>query len=302
MDNVATQSSRPPRFGVAVQSRNGPHGTDPFFEDLLAGMEETLDPHGASVFLRRFSSYQQELDTYPLWAESGEVDVVVIVDSQEADDRAERCRQLGLPVVILGGPRHEGASLVDVDNSGAMEMAVKYLAGLGHAIIARVSGPGHLHHTKARSIAYEQALASHSVAGYSVEGDYSAESGSQRTREILSAHVIPTAVVYDNSVMAVAGLAAVHDLGLVVPRDLSILAWDDGPDCRLSTPPISVVSLDVYELGRILAEVLMRTFAGAVQTVVHVPTGQIIQRGSTAKWPSAGSGQSPPDPALTSAV
>ncbi|WP_142056894.1 LacI family DNA-binding transcriptional regulator [Pseudarthrobacter sp. B4EP4b] len=298
MDNLTPGTTAAPRFAIAVQSKNGPHGTDPFFEELLTGMEEALDQHGATVFLRQFSSYQDELDAYPLWAESGAVDAVVVVDSQDEDSRAGLCVKLGLPVVVLGGPAGDGVSLVDVDNSGAMEMAVDFLADLGHKTIGRVSGPAHLHHTKSRSLAFEQALAARDVTGLSAEGNYSAESGAARTRDMLSGAKRPTAIVYDNSIMAVAGLEAARRLGLKVPEEVSLLAWDDGPHCRLADPPLSVVSLDVYELGRIVAAVLMQTYSGALQTVVHVPTARIVQRGSTSGWPSAGSDSKLADPAL----
>jgi DNA-binding LacI/PurR family transcriptional regulator len=298
MDNPASARPRPPRFGIAVQSKNGPHGTDPFFEDLLTGMEEALDRHGATVFLRQFNSHREESDAYPHWAASGDVDAVVVVDSRDADTRAERCLELGLPVVVLGGPPAKGASLVDVDNSGAMEMAVDFLAGLGHKVIGRVSGPAHLHHTKSRSLAFDRALAPRAVRGLSVEGDYSAESGALRTRELLTAADRPTAIIYDNSIMAVAALSAAQGLGLNVPEEVSLLGWDDGPHCRLAEPPLSVVSLDVYELGRIVADVLMQTYSGALQTIVHVPTGRIVQRGSTTEPPGAGPALRPADPAL----
>ncbi len=252
-------------------------------------MEEALDQYEATVMLRQFASHEEELGAYPRWAESGDVDAVVVVDSQEDDARARLCLQLGLPAVILGGPASAGVSLVDVDNSGAMELAVNFLAGLGHRNIGRISGPAHLHHTMARTQAFDRALTAGNVRGSSLDGDYSAESGSARTREMLTAADRPTAVIYDNGVMAVAGLSAVQSLGLSVPQDVSLLAWDDGPHCRLADPPLSVVSLDVYALGRIVADVLMQTFSGALQTLVHVPTARIIQRGSTASWPVAGS-------------
>lgn len=289
MDTLPTGSGLHPRFAIGVQNKNGPHGTDPYFEELLTGMEEALDQHGATVILRQFSSYQDELDSYPRWAESGDVDAVVVVDSQDDDSRARLCLELGLPVVVLGGPTTPGVSLVDVDNSGAMEMAVDFLAGLGHKSLGRVSGPGHLHHTRARSLAFDRALARRAINGFSVEGDYSAPSGAAQTHQLLTAPNRPTAIVYDNSIMAVAGMSAAQTLGMNVPGDVSLLAWDDGPHCRLSHPPFSVVSLDVHELGRIVAEVLMKTYSGALQTIVHVPTARIIQRGSTAAWTSTGS-------------
>jgi len=301
MNNLPPGPDPHPRFAIGVQSKNGPHGTDPYFEELLTGMEEALDEYNATVMLRQFGSYQDELDAYPRWAESGDVDAVVVVDSQEDDARATLCLQLGLPVVVLGGPVTAGASLVDVDNSGAMEMAVKFLAGLGHKTVGRISGPAHLHHTMARSTAFDRALKAGHITGFSLEGDYSAESGAVRTRQMLTGPDRPSAIVYDNSIMAATGLTAAKALGLKVPQDVSLLAWDDGPHCRLSDPPLSVVSLDVYALGRIVAEVLMRTHAGALQTVVHVPTAHVIQRGSTATWPDAGpdAPAGSTDPALT---
>lgn len=297
MDFDASTNDRPPRFGIAVQSRSGPHVSDPFFEELLAGMEEELDRHGATVFLRQFTSSEDELKAYPLWARSGAVDAVVLADAMDGDTRAAVCIDAGLPAVILGGPPEPGVSLVDVDNSGAMEMAVDFLTGLGHRFLGRVSGPAHLHHTKARSTAFEGALARKNLTGVSVEGDYTSVSGALRTKELLTAAERPTAIIYDNGVMAVAALAAVRELGLTVPEDVSLLAWDDGPHCRLADPPLSVVSLDVYELGKIAAELLMETYSGSIQTIVHVPTGRVVIRGSTSPWKGAGPDPQGPEPA-----
>ncbi|MBF6673172.1 MULTISPECIES: LacI family DNA-binding transcriptional regulator [Glutamicibacter] len=286
MDNVAARTSPGPRFALAVQMKNGPHDPDPFFEELLLGLEQALDQHDASVLLRRFGSAAEELAAYRDWASSGMLNAVIIADIAENDERVLRCRELGLPVVVLGGPHIEGVSLVEVDNSGAMLMAVEHLAGLGHQRLGRVSGPAQLHHTQARTRAFGEALARFGIAGTSLEGSYSPGSGAQRIRELLGADPRPSAIIFDDTLMAVGGLAAARELGLRIPQDLSILAWDDSPDARLAEPPISVVSLDVFELGQRLAQVLLRTHAGDLQTVVHVPTARIVVRGSTAAPPA----------------
>lgn len=277
------QQTRSPRIGIAVRRSDSPQGTNPFYEALLAGMEERLDEHGASVVLSLFDSAEEELAAYPRWAEQGDLDAVVLVDLAEGDQRLEQCRSVGLPVAVLGLPYAEGASLVDVDNSEAMTMAVDFLVGEGHRDIARVSGPAWLTHTAARTTAFDEAIARAGCTGRTVEGDYSPESGAAATRQLLADPAQrPTAVVFDNDLMAVAALQVAQDLGLSVPHDVSLLAWDDSPPCRLSDPPLSVVSRDVHELGETLASVVLDTYRGKLQRVVHAASAQIVVRGSTA--------------------
>lgn len=282
MGQPAASTRSAPRFALAIQRSDAPHGTNPFYEALTAGMEEALDEHGATVVLRLFDSPTAELEAYTSWAEGGDVDGAVIVDLVDGDPRLDRCRALGLPFVVLGGAAPTDASLVEVDNSAAMTMAVEFLVELGHREIARVSGPARLTHTLERTEAFEVALHEAGVTGRSLEADYSMESGARATRELLSgAGTRPTAIVYDNDLMALAGLDVARELDLTVPEQLSLLAWDDSPPCRLAEPPLSVVSRDVHELGALLARVLLDIHGGQFRRVSHAASAQIIPRGST---------------------
>ncbi|HWC23582.1 MAG TPA: substrate-binding domain-containing protein [Flexivirga sp.] len=281
-DNVAVA----PRFAIGVQRSDAGHGTNPFYEALLAGLEAALDEHGASIVLRLFVSEEEELAEFERWAGVPELAGVVLVDLAEGDRRVDRCRELGLPAVVLGGQIEEATeriSVVDVDNSAAMTTAVEFLVGLGHRVLGRVSGPQRLSHTGARTAAFDEAVARAGVVGSTVEGDYSSRSGVACVRELLAIPERPTAIIFDNDLMAVAALEVVGELGLAVPQDVSFLAWDDSPPCRLADPPLSVVSRDVHELGRILASVLLDMHRGELQTIVHAAGAQIVQRGTTAR-------------------
>ena len=68
-------------------------------------------------------------------------------------------------------------------------------------------------------------------------------------QQLLTGSRVPTAVVYDNDLMAIGGLAAAKELGVAVPDQLSVIAWDDTAVARLATPPLSVVTVDVHGLG-----------------------------------------------------
>ena len=279
----SVRSARPPQFGLVLHRPPTERSNQPFYDNFLAGLEETLDLHGASIFVQMTRSRREENETYPRWARERLVDAVVVVDPVQDDPRTAVCASLGIPVVVLGeGVCGAQASIVQVDNGSAMRTAVDFLVSLGHRVIGRVSGPADLLHTRSRTLAFDEAARAAGVTGWSVEGDYGSQSGAERTRELLALDPTPSALIYDNDVMAVAGLAVAADLKIEVPGLLSLLAWDDSARCRLADPPLSVVSRDVHELGQMVAEALLGTQTAEVASVVHMPKACIVARGTTA--------------------
>jgi DNA-binding LacI/PurR family transcriptional regulator len=279
------RTARAPQFGVVLHRPPTERSNQPFYDSFLAGLEETLDLHGAGVFVQIASSREEENETYPRWAGEDLVDAVVIVDPVRDDPRTALCASLGIPVVVVGeGVRGAQASIVEVDNDSAMRTAVDFLVALGHRVIGRVSGPADLLHTRSRTLAFDTVVEEAGVTGWSVEGDYRAKSGADCTRELLDRTPTPSALIYDNDVMAVAGLAVAAERKIDVPAQLSLLAWDDSARCRLADPPLSVVNRDVHELGQIVAEALLGTQATEVASVVHTPQARIVPRGTTAPF------------------
>lgn len=270
------------RVGLALLPADDDGALEPFYADLLAGMEEELDAHGASVFVHVVPDLDAELVAYRRWAREGLVDAVVISDLVEDDPREQTCRELGLPSVLLGGEPGDGRWVVDYDNDAAMRTAVQFLAELGHRRIGWVSGPQRYRHTQLRGTAFGEAVAAAGVTGVHREGDYGDASGAARTAELLALPEPPTAIVYDNDLMPLAGLREATRQGVRVPEDLSVLAWDDSAGVRISHPPLSVVSRDVHELGALTAEVLLRAVAGGPPGTTRTPGVRVVPRGSTA--------------------
>jgi DNA-binding LacI/PurR family transcriptional regulator len=145
-----------------------------------------------------------------------------------------------------------------------------------------VAGPDRLFHTGTRSRSFQRHVAAAGAVGRTAQGDYSADSGAAALRTLLTEDPGITAVMFDNDVMAVAALAEASALGLRVPEDLSLLAWDDSPECQLARPPLSVVARDIRGLGLRLAEVLLEPEPARV---VHTRGAVIVPRGSTAARP-----------------
>jgi LacI family repressor for deo operon, udp, cdd, tsx, nupC, and nupG len=111
-----------------------------------------------------------------------------------------------------------------------------------------------------------------------------AASGHAATVELLQAGLRPTAIVYDNDLMALSGLQAARGLGVDVPGELSVVAWDDSALCQLAVPALSAMSHDVERIGELAATAVLGTFepAGSA-TVLEAPRARIVARSSTAR-------------------
>ncbi|EOD59128.1 substrate-binding domain-containing protein, partial [Amycolatopsis vancoresmycina] len=85
----------------------------------------------------------------------------------------------------------------------------------------------------------------------------------------------------DTDDLAVAALAAARELGLAVPRDLSVVSWDDTPLCRLVRPALTAIRRPLAELGSLAAAVLHDVLAGERASDVCASRPRLITRGST---------------------
>ncbi|WP_344791374.1 substrate-binding domain-containing protein [Gryllotalpicola daejeonensis] len=292
-------TSRGAASAVGIVLRRSPRqlAAEPFYGELIGGLEEVLAPTGRQVLMQVVDGMPRELESYRRWAANGAVGAVVLVDLVPDDPRPELIVSLGLPGIILGEPE-PGTGLATVRNAGYEPMvdAVSRLVALGHTRIARVTGPAAFMHTQERTRAYLDTAASLGISATLEVGDYSGESGADATRRLLAAPVPPTAIIYDNDVMAIAGLAAATELGVAVPGALSILAWDDSQFCRLTTPPVSAMSHDVHARGALAAHVLLEVLDGQAPRDVLAEAPVFVARGSTAAAPTGAA------PAMSAAV
>ncbi|MFJ1584163.1 substrate-binding domain-containing protein [Streptomyces sp. NPDC088197] len=92
----------------------------------------------------------------------------------------------------------------------------------------------------------------------------------------------PTAILYDHDLMAVAGLSVAAEMGLAVPRDVSLLAWDDSQLCQLTPLKLSAMSHDVFGFGAEVARRLLTVLKGGTPATGPVATPVLTPRESTA--------------------
>ncbi|MCK2213478.1 LacI family transcriptional regulator [Actinomadura sp. ATCC 31491] len=262
-------------------------GVEPFFMELISGIEGVLADRSYALLLQVVTSHQQESEVYRRWWGESRIDGVFLVDLRTSDTRVGELERLGMPVVVIGHPSESGSlSSIWSDDGQAVRETVGYLVALGHRRIARVAGLPELVHTAVRDRAFAEAC--QGVAEpVTVHTDYTGEEGARATRRLLSAPDRPTAIIYDNDIMAVAGLSVAQEMRVEVPRDLSIVAWDDSPLAQVVRPPLTALTRDIPAYGAHAAQRLLALIAGESVPPYEDQAAALTPRGSTGPAPAS---------------
>ncbi|WP_328719868.1 LacI family transcriptional regulator [Streptomyces sp. NBC_00247] len=287
----ALTRARADTVGLALSRPARMLGVEPFFMELISGIESELSDGGCALLLQMVSGPAHELEVYRRWWGEGRVDGVFLADLRgrsavhgEPDPRVTGVAGLGLPAVAIGHPSAAGAlAAVWSDDAAALHDTLTYLHALGHRRVARVAGLAELAHTRLRDREQHRACAELGLeAPVVVHTDYSGDEGAHATRRLVSAPDRPTAIIYDNDIMAVAGLSVAQEMGLDVPADLSLVAWDDSQLSQVVRPPLTALRRDIPAYGALAARTLLTLIAEGAAECRQETTARLVPRGSTA--------------------
>jgi DNA-binding LacI/PurR family transcriptional regulator len=266
--------SRPPELLAA----------DPFFPGFIAGVESILASRGLALVLQVVDGEpDSEAASYRRLAHEGRVDGVLLTDLRVDDPRIELLSDLDLPAVAVGRPSSDCPILwLDTDDREGVRQAVRHLIALGHRRIAHVGGaPGYVH-SAARRRAWEDELRANGLEPrYFMEGDFTGESGAAATRRLLAVRPRPTAIVYANDLMAIAGMSVAMDAGLVLPDQLSVVGFDDIPLAAHVRPALTTMRQDAKDWGRAAALSLVALVEGEPLPAVTLTKVTFVERAST---------------------
>ncbi|MET8224510.1 LacI family DNA-binding transcriptional regulator [Streptomyces sp. NPDC005301] len=266
-------------------------GLEPFYMDFISGIESILVERPCSLLLRLVRDLDEEIALYKAWWGGRMIAGAILVDFREDDPRLPSLQGTGLPAVAVGHPSLTGPfPAVWTDDASAVAEAVRYLAALGHRRIARVGGPANLGHSAIRARAFTSTTRELGLEeAKQIATGFDEKEGARATRSLLLAPDRPTAIVYDNDIMAVAGAGVAAEMGFTVPDDLSLIAWDDSQLCRITHPTLSAMSHDVHHFGAEVARVLFDVIDGTHTGAHQAPTPTLTPRGSTARAPGTDS-------------
>ena len=260
-------------------------GVEPFFMQFIAGLEGELSAAKSALLLQLVEDHEQAIEATRTWWAEGRIDGTIVTDLWRDDSRVSTFDQLGIPSVLIGSrARPVSMPSVWVDDAAAVHSVVDYLVALGHRRIARVAGLPSLEHTHLRTDAFLEAAHDHGLTEIEVvPTDYTWEEGARATRSLLTRRDRPTAITYDNDVMAVAGVAVAGEIGVAVPDDVSIVAGEDSQLNALMHPALTALARDVPSFGAHAARVLLKLITTQESESYEDAPPHLIVRGSTAR-------------------
>ncbi|KUM79290.1 LacI family DNA-binding transcriptional regulator [Streptomyces curacoi] len=261
---------------------------NPWFVDMLDGLNSLLHDNGLHMLLAdaRLNRRAGQDPAGPLLDLS--VDGLVVVGTLP-DPAALGAVAGRIPVVVAGArePVPSGVDVVANDDEQGARLVAEHLIGLGHRRIAHIAGYGAVGELRRRS--FEATMREHGLAEQAViePSDMTEEGGYRTTVRLLSRPERPTAVFAVNDIAAIGALSAAEELGLRVPRDLSVVGYDNTSIARLRHVWLTTVDNTSHEVGRRAARCLLERFEGAGgEGRVQLATPALEIRGSTA--PPAG--------------
>ena len=246
-----------------------PSITDPFFAELIRGVYSVAAEKGYMIILcgseeniRAEFSYIQMLED--IW-----VDGMIFSGIRGERDEDEQIR------------------IVMIDDKQAAFKATKYCLEMGHRKIGFIAAPLNVKIFSKRLEGYKKAL---QTFGLDVdkkliqEGDLSPQSGEIAVRYFLNCKQSPTAIFASTDMMAIGALKEIQKSGLNVPRDISLIGFDDIPLVSLITPSLTTIHAPSYEIGVEATKLLMREIEGknTLQQKIILDT-KLIVRDSTSK-------------------
>lgn len=215
------------------------------------------------------------------------IDAAIVIMEVHLLDEARLSLPPHVKVVVADSDAGDRYTVVDTDQAGGTRDAVNHLLGLGHRTVWHLAGPEGSYAAQRRTDAWRTALEDAGrVPPPLVRGDWSAESG-YRAGLHLAEQAECTAVFAANDQMALGLLRALHERGRRVPRDVSVVGFDDISEAGSFQPPLTTVHQDFGEVGRrCVAGVLhqMRQ-SGPEHGTTLVPT-RLVLRESTAPPPA----------------
>jgi DNA-binding LacI/PurR family transcriptional regulator len=210
------------------------------------------------------------------------VDGIAIIIEAHTLDNSDIILPPGLPAVILDSDAGDRYTVVDADQAAGARLATEHLLALGHRTVFHVAGPESSFSAARRLASWRATL---EAAGAPVAephfGDWTVESG-YRIGLDLSPDV--TAVFAANDQMALGVMRALHERGLAIPGDVSVVGFDDMAEAEAFWPPLTTVHQDFAEVGRRSIEMLLHEIEDSTRGVGTsiVPTRLVVRQSTAA--------------------
>lgn len=263
-----------------------PDIANPFFASLASAAEEQAARRGYSVILCSSQNRLEREISYLGQLSSRQLDGLLFLTSHGRDAALAELIEASEHIVLVDEDV-EGTSVPKLltDNAQGGYLATTHLLNAGHRLIAHIGGPSSLLSARERLAGYQRALSEAGIMAQlsDLSGPYTADFGRAAAAHLLTLEPRPTAVFAASDYIAIGMLNHFKSVGIRVPKDISIVGFDDIPFVRLFDPPLSTIRQPIEELGRLGVDMLLRRIQGGPtqQLTERLPV-ELVKRGSVA--------------------
>ncbi len=238
-----------------------PDNSNPFFAEILRSIENIGYANGYSVILCNSDSDIDKEIAYTDLLFAKQVDGIVFITTNNSCDHLQQLSNAGIPIIVIDRDIPLiGTDVLLVDNFQGGYAATQYLIGLGHRNIACITGPSRLTPSAERVNGYKKALADAGIPEnpeWMIAGDFQFQGGESGIEQLLALTERPTAVFACNDMMALGVMRGLRKAKLSVPRDISLIGFDDISLTSVVSPALTSVAQPIQEISRLAFELLI---------------------------------------------
>ncbi|AJI20735.1 LacI family DNA-binding transcriptional regulator [Priestia megaterium] len=274
-------------IGLLVSGISRESVKDNFTFEVLCGVNERASTLGYDLILFNTNTMMQREKTYTQLCRERRVDGAIIQGIKKEDPYLKEVVESDIPCVLVDIPVHSNSvGYVTTDNALGAKKAVEHLASLGHQHIGMINGHEDAFVSQERLNGYREALKECGLSFHSewvVSGNFEEKKAEKAARELINRHKEVTAIFCASDLMALGALKACKELGLQVPKDISIVGYDNIVLASYSSPNLTTVGQEVYQIGYQAADLLIEMLEGKETNMKRYLDTKLIIRESTAK-------------------
>lgn len=274
---------------VGIVLKEG-QGFDPNTTEFMAGLGSRLETRQIDILITVVDDREGELSAYQRLAASKRVDAVILHTPTVDDPRMAFLKKLKMPFIVHGRGKENGDfPWLDIDNFGATYRATSYLLDIGHKSIGLINGGKGDIFAEHREQGYRKALKERGIAirkDLITNGPFIDDVGYRVMQDFLSLPEPPTAVLAGSMMTALGVMRAVRSAGMMLGKDISLIAHDDVfnyINADNMVPTVSTTRSSMREAGVRIGEILLQMLGGRdVSSHSEIWPVELVLRESTA--------------------
>jgi DNA-binding LacI/PurR family transcriptional regulator len=278
------KTNRSQALGVIVS-----HIADPFFSEILQGIDDVAQANGYSLFIAAAQHDSQRESAIVQSMRDHSVDGVILCSPQMPIEKRQELQSFHIPIVAINNQSEEDYSYAiyhdDVDGG---RQACEYLVRIGHRCIAYLGDAASGRTTRERLSGFRQVMTDH---GLVIPDDYLYQvpgnnfiNGLSAAEYFLSLSKIPSAIICYNDILAIGLMKGFNLAGIHIPRDISLTGFDNIQFSDFTNPPLTTIDQPKRSLGAEAARMMLSQLNSVTKretSIVKRLKGTLLVRKST---------------------